>query len=180
MSDSDKSYLEIKVTFHHIVILLVGVILIGIFLFFLGLQAGKTSDAKESGEAGSLMTKTDGNSEEINFTDKAPRKDPDKIEEVGEAKPRVNEEIKLHKLPGTKPEKREEPQSVEVRTAKATSKVSGYSIQVGAFHSHQLAKDYSRKFSRAGYATSISQATVKGKIWYRVRVGSFENKADAK
>ena len=40
-------------------------------------------------------------------------------------------------------------------------------------------KKYSVKFSRAGYPTAISQARVRSKTWYRVRIGNFKTRTDA-
>lgn len=207
MDDMDKSYLEIKVTFHHILILLVGVILIGSFLFYLGYQAGKT--AVKSQEQKTLLAKEEGKPKEIESLSK---KVPDKTVETGTGAgaPSIEDELKLHQQPAndsatgtssvpppkttetekttgetppletkTVKPKTEEPNTEEIKTAKPAKKDPFYAIQVGAFNSHALAKDYSTRFSRAGYAISISQATVKGKTWYRVKVGSFETKDEA-
>jgi len=208
MDDMEKSYLEIKVTFHHILILLVGVILIGSFLFYLGYQAGKTS--LKSQEQKTLLAKEEGKPREIESLSLS-KKEPDKIEETGAGAPSIEDEMKLHQQPtddaaagtsgtsGAPPSskttvtetplptvetktvkpKTEEPKTEEIKTAKPAKKNLFFAIQVGAFNSHALAKDYSTRFSRAGYAISISQAEVKGKTWYRVRVGSFETKDEA-
>lgn len=217
MDDMEKSYLEIKVTFHHILILLVGVILIGSFLFYLGYQAGKT--AEKSQEQKTLLAKEESKSKEIESLS-AIKKEPVKIEETGTGSgtdagaagtsgtPSIDDELKLHQQPtdtvaagtsGPSPSKTtvtetpppqpvetkivkpkiEEPKTEEIKTAKPAKKNQYYAIQVGSFNSHALAKDYSNRFSRAGYAISISQAEVKGKTWYRVRVGSFETKDEA-
>jgi cell division protein FtsN len=204
MDDMEKSYLEIKVTFHHILILLVGVILIGAFLFYLGYQAGKTS--LKSQEQKTLLAKEEGKPKEIQSLSLS-KKEPDKIEETGAGAPSIEEELKLHQQPTddaaavsggsretretsdapppkttetkTVKPKTEEPKVEEIKTAKPAKKNLYFAIQVGSFNSHTLAKDYSTRFSRAGYAISISQAEVKGKTWYRVRVGSFETKDEA-
>jgi cell division protein FtsN len=162
MRNMEKSYLEIKVTFQHILILLVGVILIGSFLFYLGYQAGQSSDKKSAQQTRPAEGE---NSQAIEITSE---KDPDKIEEARE--PSINEEIKLHRQPGKKE---------GVKTGKLLKREPYYTIQVGAFENHSLAKKYSEKFSRAGYPTAISQAIVKGKTWYRVRIGNFKTRTDA-
>lgn len=182
MLKSDKSYLEIKVTFQHILILLIGVIIIGAFLFFLGYQAGESSEQKAEQ---TRLAKGEG--KEIHF-DEGDKQDPDKIPEVKE--PSISEEIKLHRQPTTeksnsqkqakKIEKESRKKETEVQATKPATRESYFSVQVGAFNSHALAKKYSVKFSRAGYPTSISQANVKGKTWYRVRVGNYETRTEAK
>ena len=184
--ESEKSYLEIKVTFHHILILLAGVILIGSFLFYLGYQAGKSSANKQDKKT--MLAKNDGKTKEIEVLSK---KDPDKIDSGEE--PSISEEIKLHQQPVTpssgKEEKAEPPavdtkretktQTEPIKAAKEVNREPYFSIQVAAFNSHALAREYSQKFSKAGYPTSISQATVKGKIWYRVWVGNYATRSDA-
>lgn len=214
MDDIEKSYLEIKVTFHHILILLVGVILIGSFLFYLGYQAGKTST--KNLEQKFVPTK-EVKSREISEIEALSKKEPDKIEgtvtgsDTGNGTPSIAEELKSHQQPtndvtagtgettssktmdsetqtretlvpplDTKPGQQKTEEKIEaIKTAKPAKKVQSFSIQVGAFNSHALAKDYSSRFSRAGYAISISQAEVKGKTWYRVRVGNFKTKEEA-
>lgn len=163
--DDEKSYFEIKVTFHHILILLVGVIIIGVFLFYLGYQAGKSA----SGKPKDLSAKGEGQSKEIEVLSK---KDPDRIDDVDE--PSINEEIRLHQQPAANAG------GEEIKTAKSVKREPYFAVQVAAFNSHTLAQNYSRKFSRAGYPTSISQAMVKGKLWYRVRVGNFKTRDKAR
>lgn len=158
MRNMEKSYLEIKVTFQHILILLAGVILIGSFLFYLGYQAGQSSDKKSARQTQPAKGE---NSNAIEITSE---KDPDKIGEDQE--PSINEEIKLHRQPGKK--------GGGLKTGKLLKREPYYTIQVGAFENHSLAKKYSVKFSRAGYPTAISQAVVRGKTWYRVRIGNFK------
>ncbi len=162
MKNMEKSYLEIKVTFQHILILLAGVILIGSFLFYLGYQAGQSSGKKSARQTQPAKGE---NSQAIEITSE---KDPDKIDEVQE--PSINEEIKLHRQPGKKG---------GLKTGKLLKREPYYTIQVGAFENHSLAKKYSVKFSRAGYPTAISQAVVRGKTWYRVRIGNFKTRTDA-
>ncbi|HLP47148.1 MAG TPA: SPOR domain-containing protein [Candidatus Kapabacteria bacterium] len=218
MNDTEKSYLEIRVTFHHILILLVGVILIGSFLFYLGYQAGKTST--KNLEQKNLPVKNEGKSREIGEIAALSKKEPVKTGETvtdasagNSSSTSIDEELKLHQKPvddttaetgevelpkttetktspketlvppsslETKTVKQKPEEKIEaIKTAKPAKKDQSFSIQVGAFKSHALAKDYSTKFSRAGYGISISQADVKGKTWYRVRVGSFKNRNDA-
>ena len=162
MKNMEKSYLEIKVTFQHILILLAGVILIGSFLFYLGYHAGQSSDKKSAQQTQLAKGK---NSQAIEITSE---KDPDKIEDIQE--PSINDEIKLHRQPGKKE---------GFKTGKLLKREPYYTIQVGAFENHTLAKKYSVKFSRAGYPTAISQARVRSKTWYRVRIGNFKTRTDA-
>ena len=93
----EKSYIEIKVTFIHIVVLLVGVIIIGIFLFYLGFQAGKSSARNQILQA--QLPDAAGKTDEIQLVDQED-KTPKKAKE-----PSISDEIKLHQLPSSSEEK---------------------------------------------------------------------------
>lgn len=207
MTNSDKSYLEIKVTFQHILILLAGIIIIGSFLFYLGYQAGQSSDAKNAEKANMLAAEKENRPALPLEEDKEDKKaqpdatDPDKIDSNASS---INEEINLHRQPqeqdppnvpegatdpeNHQPEKKSEPPAakpIEKTTPPATPtrdvrKETMFAIQVGAFHSYSLAQQYSVKFSRAGYPISISQGVVSGKTWFRVKVGNFKTRVEAK
>ena len=150
----EKSYLEIKVTFIHIFILLIAVILIGVFLFYLGFQAGKSS-VKNQFTASSITTET-GETEKIDLQVEPSRK----AKKGGESA--IDSEMKLHTKPA---EKKLIPKPLE--------KKSYYTIQVGAYAEYSNAKKESDKFSRLGYQTEISSHIQGEKKLYRVRVGRF-------
>lgn len=171
----ERSYLEIKVSFLHIVVMLVGVIIIGSFLFYLGYQAGKSS-ADPRQQADLLDDK--GKPEEIQLTDAgtaAKKKKP-----AARKKTSISDELQLHNLP-SKPEDKKPTYANEIKEVKSkpVRRESYFSIQVGAFSAYENAKNYSAKFAKIGYPTEIL-TTVKGnKNLYRVRVGRFKNRARA-
>ena len=169
MNSLEKSYLEIKVTLMHIVILLVGVIIIGIFLFYLGYQAGKSSLKNQDVKA--QLTERGNRTKEINILE-----DNEKAEELPVTKhkntPSINEEMKLHQQP-VRERAGKAGQTIKGRTVK---KESYYSVQVGAFSSFTNAKNYAAKFGRLGYPTEILSTTSQDRTLYRVRVGNFKNK----
>jgi cell division protein FtsN len=167
MRDLEKSYLEVKVTFHHILVFLLGVILIGAFLFYLGYQSGKSTAKNQSNT--SNHTNKNKNAKEIILDSE----DPDKLENVKDRS--ISQEMTLHQ----QDKKKVSGKTDQIKTGKAAKKEPHYTIQVAAFNSHTLAKNYSRKFSRVGYPTSITQANIKGQIWYRVRVGNFKTREEA-
>jgi len=169
MRNTEKSYLEIKVTFHHIVVLICGVILIGSFLFYLGYQAGKSSTKSQEHKA--KFTNNEGSTKEIKLV-----KNKGSLSTKNSTQPSIKDEIKFHRQPAKKDSRG---QKTTVKSAKKLTKESYYTIQVSSFNSHTLAKNYSRRFSTVGYPTSISQAKVKGIVWYRVMVGNFKTKEKA-
>ncbi len=90
----EKSYLEIKITFIHIVVLLVGVILIGVFLFYLGYQSGKSAIRSQILQAELPMTQE--KSDDIRLADRQDKKPPATTPDKGSS---ISDEIKLHQLP---------------------------------------------------------------------------------
>ena len=154
MAGMDKSYLEIKVTFIHILILVVAVILIGVFLFYLGFQAGKSS-VKNQFAASSITAET-GKTEKIDLK----AEPPEKTRKPGQSA--IDNEMKLYDKPK---EKKVNPLPLQ--------KESYYAIQVGAYADYSNAKKESDKFSGLGYQTEILSFIQKTKKLYRVRVGRF-------
>ena len=183
--ESEKQYVEVKVSFIHIVVLLVGVIVIGIFLFYLGYQAGKSSARNQILQA--ELPKS-GKSDEIQLVDK-----DDKIaRNTAESnEPSIKDEIKLHQLPTTSTPTSTPPSTSTSTTspaaddmkteikAKPLQKENFFSVQVGAFSDYTNAKNYSAKFAKLGYPTEINTTTRNNKNLYRVRVGSYKTRAEA-
>ncbi len=167
----EKNYLEIKVRFIHIVVLLGGVSIIGILLFYIGFQAGKSS------------AKIRSTTPQINRQAKTQAKQPDRVEIIQE-KPiqkqkasKIKKEFDLHK-PKRKvePPKREE-KKISGRSVKTESY---YSIQVGSFANFSNAQKYSAKFSKLGYQSEILTTITKNKKSFRVRIGHFRDLNTAK
>ena len=163
----EKSYLEIKVTFIHIFILLIAVILIGIFLFYLGYQAGKSS--LESQSIASKLSNDVKTTEEIKITEETSKPEKQKKQTM------ITEEMKLHdKTPQQKILKKEK------INGKPIQKKSYYSVQVGAFLNQSNAKKYADKFIKLGYPTEILSTIKENKKLFRVRVGNFPTLEEAK
>ncbi|UCH66079.1 MAG: SPOR domain-containing protein [Ignavibacterium sp.] len=55
-----------------------------------------------------------------------------------------------------------------------------YAVQVAAFGTKKGAEDGAAKFIKSGYSAFIEEAVVKGKSWYRLRVGGFKTLEEAK
>lgn len=169
MNSRDRSYLEVKVTFIHIVVLLVSVIIIGIFLFYIGYNAGKNTNFNKKGASSADINSSRSN--EINI-DTGNEDDRGNIEEVEE--PGIKEELSLYN------KKKPTVQEKEVKEPITVKRTGYYSIQVGSFKNHTLAKNYARKFSLKGYQSEVSQIKIKEKEWFRVKIGSFKNLDKAK
>jgi len=200
MDNLDKSYLEIKITVVHVLILLVGVILIGIFLFYLGYQAGKSS-VSEQREVATQTEQQEGEIQEIPLdTGQTGEQVQSPVDPsaTGTGQPTLQEE--LEKQPESSPtgdaagqepagqdiadqtpKKQAEVEKKETKplAKKEVTREDYFSIQVGAFSSFANDRTYSDKFGKLGYPTEIL-STVKGeKKMFRVRVGNFKTRAEA-
>jgi cell division septation protein DedD len=165
----EKSYIEIKVTFIHIVVLLVGVIIIGIFLFYLGFQAGKSSARNQILQA--QLPDAAGKTDEIQLVDqegKISKRDKD---------PSISDEIKLHQVPSSSGPGDEQKERIK---AKPLKKERYFSVQVGAFADYTNAKNYAAKFANMGYPTEINTIVQDDRSLHRVRVGNFKTRNEAK
>jgi len=165
--NDNKSYLEIKVTFTHVMILLVAVIMIGIFLFYIGFNAGKNESIRS--KSFKNIDASPGKSDEIRLNGGQNK--------TKAAKPTVESDIKKELglfEKSVKSQEKEKPVMVEpIEIPSDKVKDTYYSIQVGSFKSHLLAKNYAKKFSLQGYQTDISQFHSGPDIWFRVKVGRF-------
>jgi septal ring-binding cell division protein DamX len=77
------------------------------------------------------------------------------------------------------------PQTEETATAsppsKQTQPTSGrWSVQVNATRDEAAAQQLARQLRSQGYAPIVSKIERDGEVWYRVRVGSFTNAAEAR
>ncbi len=179
----EKSYMEIKVSFMHIVVLLGGIIVIGAFLFFLGFQAGKSSVRNELQAA--TESQTAQNSDLIKLpadTTKTGSK-----ESTSQRDTSITDEIQLHQLPTTSnPEttttdsnvdsKKDQSRPIE---AKPLTKEPYWAVQVGAFSDYSNAQKYSTQFAKMGYPTEINRSERGNTKLFRVWVGNFKTKAEA-
>ena len=165
----EKSYIEIKVTFIHIVVLLVGVIIIGIFLFYLGFQAGKSSARNQILQA--QLPGAAGKTDEIQLVDQE-----DKI--PGKSKePSISDELKLHQVPSSPGPGAEQQERIKPKPLK---KERYFSVQVGAFSDYTNAKNYAAKFANMDYPTEINTIVQNDRSLHRVRVGNFKTRDEAK
>ncbi len=174
----ERSYFEVKVSFIHVAVLLVGVILIGSFLFYLGYQAGKSSE--KGGDKSQQQTElTGGNNraEEIQLADVGSKR-KNKKKDSPRKKTSIQDELKMHQLPAENTNSSANNQ--ETVKTKPIKKSAYYSIQVGAFSDYVNAKNYSSKFANMGYPTEILSTIRGSKKLFRVRVGNFDSREKAR
>ena len=150
----EKTYFDIRVTFAHVVIFLIAVIAIGIFLFYMGYQAGHRLGDQPAGIVNEVnqTEPATANPEKLRLVDEKPVKS---VIDQTNVKQSIPEEMKLHEkqLPGELP----------AATRKNVFSDQNYSIQVGAFANFANAQKYSEKFAKLGYQTEI---IVESIAWY--------------
>lgn len=152
-----RDYKEIQLSSSHLVFIFIGILILGVIIFLLGVSVGK-KQAQILGET-----------EVSNLA---------KIEEVQEQVPRpveqpkdnINKELALHQKP------KEEP----VKTAPENQGSNLYYVQVGAFTDNKAASSFAQKFEQRGYSTLVlSPLPSDKKPVYRVRVGGYPSKGKA-
>jgi len=166
----EKTYFDIRVTFVHVVIFLIAAIAIGIFLFYMGYQAGHRLGDQPVGNVNDIIKSepATANSEKITLVDEKPVKT---VIDKANGKQSIPEEMKLHE--------RQLPEKLPPTTNKNVSADQNYSIQVGAFAEFTNAQKYSEKFAKLGYQSEIIVETINKKKLHTVRVGSFASLVEA-
>ena len=184
-----------------LVILAVGFTLTSVVVFFLGILIGQRIEERKlvqkeeplvkipvpSLSQGSGQREGASAKEEITFYDtlaKAPAgasveqpketKPIKKAETVMEVKQKV-EAVKERQLPpdGT---------AVKVQDPAAGQAVrqGSWAIQVNAFPVERDAQSLSQKLKKKGYDAYVVSANIQGRTWYRVRVGNFATRQEAR
>lgn len=102
-----------------------------------------------------------------------------------ESKPRTKEAPPapkpIEKKAETTPSPEAAPQSASpVETAESKESSKGWTVQVNAFPDERSAKTWVDRLKNKGYNAYVNEVNVKGKIWYRVRVGQYGTREEAK
>ena len=84
----------------------------------------------------------------------------------------------------SKPQTKEAPPAPKpappVETAESKESGKGWTVQVNAFPDEKSAKTWVDRLKNKGYNAYVAEVKVKGKIWYRVRVGQYGSREEAK
>src|SRR3990170_5940097 len=102
--------------------------------------------------------------------------------ESKESKPQAKESKSQAKE--SKPQTKEAPPAPKpappVDTAGSKESGKGWTVQVNAFPDERSAKTWVDRLKNKGYNAYVAEVNVKGKIWYRVRVGQYGTREEAK
>ncbi len=77
------------------------------------------------------------------------------------------------------PQKTEPAQTAPKPSTKPAPKPSGYVVQVASYSNRKDADTLRSRLSSRGYAAKVSETTLEGKTWYRVRIGRHLDKESA-
>jgi len=77
------------------------------------------------------------------------------------------------------PQKSEPAQPAAKPAAKSAPKPTGYVVQVASYSNRKDADTLRSRLSARGYAAKVSETTLEGKTWYRVRIGRHLDKESA-
>ncbi len=204
---NDNAFRELKFSPGQLVIVFVAILVLGVFVFLLGISVGKkqTVIRAQAGPAGVELAKAQEPAPPIKVgeyvtttapaeakadpnaaragegakTEKAAEK-PETKEKPAEAKP-PEEKPAGTKAPETKPApKPDQPKSKAETAAAPAYKSAPYYIQIGAVEGRAAAETYAKKVSGLGFPTLVLDpfATDKKPV-YRVRVGPYPSKNEA-
>ncbi|HNX98382.1 MAG TPA: SPOR domain-containing protein [Candidatus Aminicenantes bacterium] len=178
----ERSYFEIKVTFVHIVVMLVSVVMIGILLFYLGYRAGHAASLRPAA-GGTTQTATNPPGEPNATADAIAQEmrlhRPEPEAAAGDSSPVGDKSPVPERLPATEsPADENPPPATHAATGPATTG-GKFTIQIGAFTDMKAARQEAQRFAELGLPIEIIAEVVKGTNYQTVRVGRFATKAEA-
>jgi cell division protein FtsN len=72
-----------------------------------------------------------------------------------------------------------EPKTKATASAEATTNGEAWSVQANSYPDPKSANDLVDRLKNKGYNAFVTEASVKGKVWYRVRIGRFGSREEA-
>ena len=128
----------------------------------------KTPEAQQAAE-----TKTEEKEAEKSARTAAKEKKPQGQEETARAKAAEN---RREKSPAAA-EPETKAQAMESAEAKTNGK--DWNVQANSYPDAKSAKDLVDRLKNKGYNAFVTEGNVKGKVWYRVRIGRFGSREEA-
>ena len=163
----NKNFREIQVSSSLLVVIFLGVLALGVFIFLLGVSVGKKQVR--------IATPTQVVTQQI----------PEPVKEPP-VKPTVSETesatvAAASKPPVQEPAVKPAAEKAKVVPKKAPSGGSGlYYVQIAAFAEKAQAQALADKYKKQGYASFVAgPKPTDTKTWYRVRLGGFSSRGPA-
>jgi cell division protein FtsN len=175
----NKDFREIQVSSSLLVVIFLGVLALGVFIFLLGVSVGK----RQAGVAAPTQIVTQQIPEPVKEPPVKPTSsestsataaypitgDPQPAAEAPAPKPSVKEPV-VEKSPAVKA-------PTETKKAPAVSPSGLYYVQVGAFTERAQAQAAAEKYKKQGYTAVVANPKSSDtKTWYRVRLGGYASR----
>ncbi|MEA3421790.1 MAG: SPOR domain-containing protein [Acidobacteriota bacterium] len=155
----NKDYRELQVSSSQLVLLFLGIIILGIVIFLLGVSVGK----KHAQIVKSSQITTHNITENFKQEKPVPVKEPEDS---------ISKELASHEKAKKELEKPAPPSP--------TKKQNLYYVQVGAFHIKESALSLAQRLKDNGYSSIVLDPFPNDKKdIYRIRIGGFETKEQA-
>ena len=179
----NKDFREIQVSSSLLVVIFLGVLALGVFIFLLGVSVGK----KQAGIASPTQIVT----QQIPEPTKEPPVKPTSSDAVSEAAadnpvtadpgPAAKPPVPKPSVKGTPVDKAPSAKSpAESKKAPAVSASGLYYVQVAAFTERSQALAAAEKYKKQGYTAVVADPRPSdSKTWYRVRLGGYSSRERA-
>lgn len=138
-------------------------VLLFLLIFILGVMAGKVLTSKKP-----LV------SQKLNVTEKATSPDPASKEEKSEVITKRGTDMGKGDISEIK-----QPKTASVADFPETDPDGKYTVQIASFKKIDNAHRYVKQLKNKGYPAFITKALIKDSTWYRVRVGTFNDRKKA-
>jgi cell division septation protein DedD len=153
----NKEFREIQVSSSALVFIFLAILVLGVFIFLLGVSVGK-KQAQMTGPTTLLAQRT--------------------TETVTQQPPVVRTEAESEKV--TSPPKTTTPPETQVQKKREEPPASNYYIQVAAFFEKSQASTMAAKFKKQGYSVLVlDPLPTDKKTVYRVRLGGYSTREKA-
>jgi cell division protein FtsN len=164
----NKDFREIQVSSSLLVVIFLGVLALGVFIFLLGVSVGKK-------QVRIIAAQTQVVTQQIAEPVKEPPVQPP-ASEIGQAPGEADSKPKVQD-PVVKPAA----EKAKVVPMKAPASGSGlYYVQIAAFAEKAQAQALADKYKKQGYTSFVaSPRPTDTKTWYRVRLGGFSSRDPA-
>jgi cell division protein FtsN len=129
----------------------------------------KTPESKQAAE-----TKTE-EKEAQKTARAAPKEKKPQGQEEAAARPKAAEN-RAEKTPAAA---EPETKAQATESAEANTNGKGWSVQANSYPDAKSANDLVDRLKNKGYNAFVTEANVKGKVWYRVRIGRFGSREEA-
>jgi cell division septation protein DedD len=171
---ANKDFREIQVSSTLLVVIFLGVLALGVFIFLLGVSVGK----KQASVATPTQIVTQQIAEPVKEPPVTPTASESASGNVTSAPPDT-----AASRPGSAPAPaKAPPKETAVDKAPVTKAPAGsglYYVQLAAFTDKAQAQAFADKYKKQGYTTSISPRATSTKTWYRIRLGGYKSRDQA-